>query len=77
MRFNAARAARSLHNPVETASPTWELISLNRFWSVYDTLKDGAFSATLSLTYDPAVDLPAAACFSEEALVIAGLNHLG
>jgi hypothetical protein len=76
MPFAAAGTARSLLKAVKTPSPTWELISLNRFWSVYDTLKDGTFSATLSLTYDPAVDFPSAAGFSEDALVIAGLNHL-
>lgn len=52
----------------------WEFIPLNRYWAVYDTLKDGTFSATVSFTYNSATDFPAVPGFNEDSLVVAGLN---
>jgi hypothetical protein len=54
----------------------WQFIPLKRYWAVYDTLKDGTFSATVSFTYDPATDFPAASGFNEDSLVVTGLNPL-
>jgi hypothetical protein len=54
----------------------WKFIPLNKYWSVYDTLIDGTFSATLSFTYNPATDFPAVSGFNEDSLVITGLNPL-
>ena len=53
-----------------------ELIPLNRYWSIYGTLQDGAFSARVTFTYDPVTDFPAVAGFSEDSLVVTGLNPL-
>jgi hypothetical protein len=58
------------------ASWYWKFIPLNKYWSVYDTLKDGTFSATISFTYDPATDFPSVPGFNEDSLVITGLNPL-
>ena len=52
----------------------WSFIPINRFWAVYDTLAEGSFTAAISFTYDPARDFPATAGFSEDSLVIAGVN---
>ena len=76
MPFTSTRPARNPLEAVQVSAASWEFISLNRFWAVYDTLYDGTFTATLSLTYDPALDFPSVPGFSEDSLVIAGLNPL-
>ncbi len=48
----------------------------HRYWAVYDTLKRGTFAATVTFTYDPALDFPAASEFNEDSLVVAGLNPM-
>ena len=53
-----------------------EFHSAQTLLDVYDTLKDGTFSATLSFTYDPATDFPAVPGFNEDSLIVAGLNPL-
>ncbi len=58
------------------ASWYWKFIPLNKYWSVYDTLQDVTFSATLSITYNPATDFPNVPGFNEDSLVITGLNPL-
>jgi len=60
----------------KTSDFYWKFIPLKRYWAVYDTLQDGTFSATVSFTYDPATDFPAAPEFNEDSLVVAGLNPL-
>jgi hypothetical protein len=54
----------------------WEFIPINRYWAVYDTLQEGTFSATLGFIYDPLTDFPSVSGFSEDSLVIAGLNPM-
>jgi len=58
------------------ALATSDLIPINRYWSVYDTLTDGTFSATVTFEYDPSVDFPAVPEFKQSSLVVAGLNPL-
>jgi hypothetical protein len=71
--FTSARAVRALAKPVDFS---WGLIPLTRYWAVYDTLKRGTFAATVTFTYDPALDFPAASEFNEDSLVVAGLNPM-
>jgi hypothetical protein len=54
----------------------WEFIPINRYWAVYDTMKERSYSATVSFTYDPAIDFPADRGFTEDSLVVAGLNTM-
>ena len=61
-------------SPLLQAAEGIRFISLNRYWAVFDTLREQSFDATLSLTYDPARDFPSDASFSEESLVITGYN---
>ena len=72
--FGAATPAASLAKTV--ADFYWNFIPLNRYWSVYDTLKAGTFTGTVSFTYNPATDFPAVSGFNEDSLVVAGLNPL-
>ncbi len=60
----------------QTTNSNITMIPLKRYWSVYGDLQEGKFSATVSFTYNPATDFPAVAGFSEDALVVAGLNPL-
>jgi hypothetical protein len=71
-----ATAATSALAKTSASDFYWKFIPLNRYWAVYDTLKDGTFSATVSFTYDPATDFPATPGFNEDSLVVAGLNPL-
>ncbi len=60
-------------NPLETFY--WRFIPLLRYWSVYDTLRDGTFSANVTFTYTPA-DIPSDPNFREDSLIVAGYNPL-
>ena len=53
----------------------WRFIPLLRYWSVYDTLRDGTFTANVTFTYTPA-DFPSDPNFREDSLVVAGYNPL-
>jgi len=53
----------------------WRFIPLLRYWSVYDTLRDGTFTANVTFTYTPA-DFPPDPTFREDSLVVAGYNPL-
>jgi hypothetical protein len=84
--FGAAVAARMVESKVARsaegsdtaeAAPTYvSLIPLNRYWGVYNDLADATFAATVTFTYNPATDFPAVPGFSEDTLVVAGLNPL-
>jgi hypothetical protein len=71
-----ATAATSALAKTSASDFYWKFIPLKRYWAVYDTLKDGTFSATVSFTYDPATDFPNVPEFKEDSLVVAGFNPL-
>ncbi|MGE5379229.1 MAG: T9SS type A sorting domain-containing protein, partial [Candidatus Aminicenantes bacterium] len=51
-----------------------KFIPLNRYWSVYDSLKEGSFTAAITITYDPQKDFPFTPDFNEDSLVIVSVN---
>jgi hypothetical protein len=53
----------------------WRFIPLLRYWSVYDTLRNGTFTANVTFTYTPA-DIPSDPNFREDSLVVCGYNPL-
>ncbi len=53
----------------------WRFIPLLRYWSVYDTLRNGTFTANVTFTYTPA-DIPPDPNFREDSLVVCGYNPL-
>jgi hypothetical protein len=53
----------------------WHFIPLLRYWSVYDTLRNGTFTATVTFAYTPA-DFPSDPNFREDSLVVCGYNPL-
>ncbi|MFN0158151.1 MAG: T9SS type A sorting domain-containing protein [Bacteroidota bacterium] len=53
----------------------WRFVPLLRYWSVYDTMAQGTFTANVTFTYSPA-DFPPDPNFLEDSLVVAGYNPL-
>jgi hypothetical protein len=75
--FSAPAAlAKSIGAIQSSVVSYWKFIPLLRYWSVYDTLKEGTYQATLKFVYEPATDFPNDAAFREDSLVIAGFNRM-
>jgi hypothetical protein len=80
---NAKSQQRSLpaerpieHRRAARAVEETELIPIERYWGIYDTMTSGTLSATLEFTYDPATDFPDDPAFDEDTLTAAAINPL-
>jgi len=71
--FSILHPAKNAMQFVSGGNYYWQLIPINKYWTIENNIKDGTYNAALSFTYSSA-DLPGNSGFLEDSLIIAGLN---